>query len=157
MFANSHCNSVLTVLKAYVAWQFLTFVMTLRPVSLYSYCSLWSFFLSTTWECSTFCSKDRASTLSPLTIFQNSLTLGASPTLIVPYSLFITFFWALLWSRHCSASEFFLNSFIYLSIWIRLYIYPSFKFVMTLRPDSLLLFSLRLISLDYLGVFDFLL
>ena len=122
MFANSHCNWVLTVLKAYVAWQFLTFVMTLRPVSLYSYCSLWSFFLSTTWECSTFCSKDRASTLSPLTIFQNSLTLGASPTLIVPYSLFTTFFWALFWSRQCSASEFFLKSFTYLPTFEFLYI-----------------------------------
>ena len=95
MFANSHCNSVFTVLKAYVAWQFLTFVMTLRPVSLYSYCSLWSFFLSTTWVFDFLLKKNRTCTLSPLTNFHNSLTLGTSPALIVPYSLFTTFFWVL--------------------------------------------------------------
>ena len=78
MFANSHCKSVLTVLKAYVAWQFLTFIMTLRPVSLYSFCSLWSFFLSTTWECSTFCSKDR---YLHWRSFKTLLRLGPHPRL----------------------------------------------------------------------------
>ena len=110
IFANSHCNSVLTVLKAYVVWQFLTFVMTLRPVSLYSYCSLllslhylgvFDFLLKR--PCIYLISIDDLSKLS----YAWDLT-NAYRTIQLVYNFFL----GSLWSRQCSASEFFLNSFI---------------------------------------------
>ena len=110
MFANSHCNSVLTVLKAYVAWQFLTLVMTLRPVSLYSYCPLWSFFLSTTLVFDFL-----TCTLSPLAFSQLSYAWDlacAYRTIQLVYNFFL----GSIRYHQCSAFEFFLNSYIYLSI-----------------------------------------
>jgi hypothetical protein len=115
--------SVLTVLKAYVVWQSLTFVMTLRPVSpcILTVLSEASF-SRLLGSVRLFCSKDHASTLSPLTTFQNSLTLGTSPTLIVPFSLFTTFFWVL----YDPVNAQHLNSF-----WIPLYTYLPTQYLPT--------------------------